>query len=299
MRFLIALIAFGFFATAANAQMSRTCQYQMGPKLGQVQHFPGVAPVVLGGGCTDGMGSFGYAIPDQAAAVAAVGPVGTNCSFTSGIFAGRIVAYEWLGYSLPVGAYCQDGMFGQGLVTNQPATQSLTRTCRYLDGPKNGNIETFPAIEPVHIGMKCWDGVASFGIAYFDGAATPQNAWNGDPDTARDPTVAELATLAQPAPTGSPAQKTPLNAVKGCLPSMGAGEVAFTACVAQTMPADAVQQCAANCNACFGKLDMNHYSCKAVTGLAKKVGIDPTKIAKPIDKIWGVAKKIDKVFKIF
>jgi hypothetical protein len=145
--------------------------------------------------------------------------------------------------------------------------------------------------------MQCWDGTASFGIAFFDGGAQV-NGWNGDPNAAPDPTPADIATLAA-APANPAAQNTPLNAVKGCLPSAGAGEAAFAACISSKMPSNAVQQCAANCNACFGKWDMNNYSCKAITGLAKKVGLDPGKIAKPIDKIWGVAKKIDKVFKIF
>lgn len=49
--------------------MSTTCKYSMGPKAGRTQYFrpgtPGLTPAMIGGPCTDGMGSFGEAIPDR------------------------------------------------------------------------------------------------------------------------------------------------------------------------------------------------------------------------------------------
>lgn len=47
---------------------SRTCQFTTGPRAGTSYYFPPNVPITeapLGAPCTDGMGSFGYAIPDQ------------------------------------------------------------------------------------------------------------------------------------------------------------------------------------------------------------------------------------------
>jgi hypothetical protein len=48
---------------------STTCHFTSGPRAGQTQYFgparPGVTNAAIGGGCTDGVGDNGYAIPDQ------------------------------------------------------------------------------------------------------------------------------------------------------------------------------------------------------------------------------------------
>lgn len=48
---------------------STTCKYNSGPKAGQIQYFPpdtpGLRPAQVGQSCTDGMGSWGVAIPDR------------------------------------------------------------------------------------------------------------------------------------------------------------------------------------------------------------------------------------------
>ncbi len=51
-----------------NDGYSSTCQFDSGPRAGQVQHWerstPGLALVAIGQGCTDGQDSHGIAIPD-------------------------------------------------------------------------------------------------------------------------------------------------------------------------------------------------------------------------------------------
>jgi hypothetical protein len=47
---------------------STTCKFTVGPRAGSTQYYPpnapGLTPAVVGGPCTDGAGSIGYAIPD-------------------------------------------------------------------------------------------------------------------------------------------------------------------------------------------------------------------------------------------
>ncbi|UUC95587.1 hypothetical protein [Comamonas sp. C11] len=55
------------FGYSSEVLASRTCSYSHGPKAGQWQYFPPGIPITetaVGNPCTDGMGSFGYAIPD-------------------------------------------------------------------------------------------------------------------------------------------------------------------------------------------------------------------------------------------
>lgn len=57
-----------FAALPAVTFASRTCQFTAGPRAGSSYYFPPQVPITeapLGAPCTDGMGSFGYAIPDQ------------------------------------------------------------------------------------------------------------------------------------------------------------------------------------------------------------------------------------------
>jgi len=53
----------------SDSGVSTTCRYSMGPKAGRTQYFrpgtPGLTPALVGQPCTDGMGSWGAAIPDK------------------------------------------------------------------------------------------------------------------------------------------------------------------------------------------------------------------------------------------
>jgi hypothetical protein len=50
-------------------EYSTTCKFTVGPRAGQSQYYPpgtpGLIPVVVGGPCTDGVGSMGYAIANR------------------------------------------------------------------------------------------------------------------------------------------------------------------------------------------------------------------------------------------
>jgi hypothetical protein len=69
----VALIAnlSGIFSTKSTEhgiQYSTTCKFTSGPRIGAAQYYPpggiGVVPTIVGGPCTDGARSFGYAIRD-------------------------------------------------------------------------------------------------------------------------------------------------------------------------------------------------------------------------------------------
>lgn len=52
----------------SNGNFSRTCRYTGGPRAGETEYFPPDVPITparIGQSCTDGMGSFGFAIADQ------------------------------------------------------------------------------------------------------------------------------------------------------------------------------------------------------------------------------------------
>lgn len=53
----------------SSNSMSTTCRYTMGPKSGQTEYFdprtPGLRPAMVGQPCTDGMGSYGSAVPNK------------------------------------------------------------------------------------------------------------------------------------------------------------------------------------------------------------------------------------------
>jgi hypothetical protein len=64
----------GVFGGGSKAQdhsidYSTTCKFTIGPRAGQTQYYPpgmpGLIPVVVGGPCTDGAGSMGYAIANR------------------------------------------------------------------------------------------------------------------------------------------------------------------------------------------------------------------------------------------
>lgn len=48
---------------------STTCRFTFGPRAGETQYYspntPGLTPAVIGGPCTDGARSIGYAIKDE------------------------------------------------------------------------------------------------------------------------------------------------------------------------------------------------------------------------------------------
>jgi hypothetical protein len=50
-------------------EYSTTCKFTVGPRTGQTQYYPpgmpGLTPAVVGGPCTDGVGSMGYAIANR------------------------------------------------------------------------------------------------------------------------------------------------------------------------------------------------------------------------------------------
>ena len=117
-------------------QVSSTCSYNEGPKLGQTEDLQGkIKPVAIGKVCTDGAGSSGLAVFDAAdeaaeeaeeaakaaAAQAAVNarnqrPQASTCKFYQGKKAGQQESYQGKIQPLPVGETCTDGLGSIGVV---------------------------------------------------------------------------------------------------------------------------------------------------------------------------------------
>jgi hypothetical protein len=173
---------------------SLTCQFTSGPRTGQTQNFsgvPGATPAPIGSPCTDGQGSFGVTIGPSptTSGPAPGGPAGmsTTCRFTNGPRLGQ--TQNFAGFPgitpIPLGSPCTDGAGSTGFAvadttpssgpsaTNPlPTTVSLppgmSLTCRFTNGPRAGQEQTFPAapgVTPIPIGSPCSDGLGSSGIA--------------------------------------------------------------------------------------------------------------------------------------
>lgn len=101
----------------AGPATSFTCQFNNGPRAGEIQSYVGVTgmrPIPVGAECTDGQGSTGLAIPD-----ALPMPPGKSftCQFDNGPRAGQFQTYAGVTgmQPLPVGAPCADGQGSTGV----------------------------------------------------------------------------------------------------------------------------------------------------------------------------------------
>lgn len=102
---------------SASAQESHTCRFTAGPRAGETQYFPpgpGVTPAPVGAPCADGMGSTGYAVPDEPGS--ATPALSRTCRFTAGPRAGEDQYYApSTGVTpIPVGSPCTDGRGSTG-----------------------------------------------------------------------------------------------------------------------------------------------------------------------------------------
>jgi hypothetical protein len=139
--FCILLLAFSLLAgsttVSASAhkpkrgQVSTTCHYNKGPKLGEVESLLGhMKAVSIGKPCNDGAGSSGFTVFDAADEAAeeaeeaakaqakkqSAEVLAANCQFNQGPRAGQIENYAGKIAPLPLGAPCTDGLRSIGVI---------------------------------------------------------------------------------------------------------------------------------------------------------------------------------------
>jgi len=135
----ITLLSFTAEASALKpkpGQTSTTCQYNDGPKAGEVESFKDKAkPVLIGKPCADGQGNSGIAVFDkedeeaeeaeEAAKAAALAaklqeranvPLAANCQYKQGPKAGQTESFAGKQPSQAVGSACSDGLRSVGVV---------------------------------------------------------------------------------------------------------------------------------------------------------------------------------------
>jgi Sel1 repeat len=116
-------------------QLTHTCHFNRGPRSGKTISFGGAQPVAVGSVCTDGLASFGVAVPDN------LHPALTHtCGFDQGPRSGTSQAYP---VTIPVGLSCWDGVSSSGM--GIPDGSTLTPSTPQPPSPST------PASEPTEI----------------------------------------------------------------------------------------------------------------------------------------------------
>ena len=205
------------------------CQFDNGPRAGQVQSYAGVTgmrAIGIGAPCTDGQGSSGAAIaaaPVQPPAsmqptAVPLAPATTSvCRFDRGPRAGQLQSYAGVTGMQPVfvGSACTDGQGSSGVAVPVAPVQAtalppptplapvpaLSSTCQFDAGPRAGQFQSYAGvtgIRPTRVGRQCTDGQGSTGVAIADAADPPPPAVRP-----RAIAVASSASPVRTAPRGS------------------------------------------------------------------------------------------------
>ena len=223
---LICLVALLVPSAGLAQALAHTCQFNAGPRAGQQQSYPQVQPIPVGSPCQDGAGSTGVAVPDGAGGSPTpqvqTASLSHTCQFNAGPRAGQQQSYPQV-QPIPVGSPCQDGVGSTGvavpdgaggLPTPQVQTASLSHTCQFNVGPRAGQQQSYPQVQPIPVGSPCQDGAGSTGVAVPDGAGglpTPQVQtaslshtcqFNVGPRAGQQQSYPQV----QPIPVGSPCQ---------------------------------------------------------------------------------------------
>jgi hypothetical protein len=158
--------ALGVHAESLPAGMSLTCQFTSGPRAGTSFNFtgiPNVTPAPIGGPCSDGAGSTGYAIAPGGGAAAA--PPGAAAPAPGAAAPAPGAAAPAPG-ATPGGGRAGAGGAAAPSGAGLPAGMSLT--CKFTSGPRAGtsfNFTGIPNVTPAPIGGPCSDGAGSTGYA--------------------------------------------------------------------------------------------------------------------------------------
>ncbi|MDD4914392.1 MAG: hypothetical protein PHW13_05065 [Methylococcales bacterium] len=116
-------------------QVSTSCYFNFGPKVGQTENLKAFAkPVLLGRPCTDNNGSTGISVLDKEAAEAEEAEEVAEAALKAGKKK----------YSSQV---------------------RLSSVCQFNEGPRSGEVENFQDKNPpIPVGTPCSDGVNSIGV---------------------------------------------------------------------------------------------------------------------------------------
>ncbi len=168
--------------SAQSPQLSTTCKFTQGPRAGQTQVYAGAKPLPVGGACKDGQGSTGVVVADangsSKGSVPAGRQVSTTCKFTKGPRAGQTQSYPGA-KPIPVGAPCRDAQGSTGAAVADangsgtapvPGGQQVSTTCKFTQGPRAGQTQSFPGAKPIPVGTACNDGKGNAGAAVADGS---------------------------------------------------------------------------------------------------------------------------------
>ncbi len=206
-----------------SGQLTRTCQFNAGPRAGQRQSYPQAQPIPVGSPCQDGQGSTGLTVAEQGPPPIPGGGSGQltrTCQFNAGPRAGQTQSYPEA-QPIPVGSPCQDGQGSTGLaIAEQGPTPipgggsgQLTRTCQFNAGPRAGQTQSYPEAQPIPVGSPCQDGQGSTGLAIAEQGPTPIPGGGSGQLTrtcqfSTGPRAGQTQTYpqAQPIPVGSPCQ---------------------------------------------------------------------------------------------
>lgn len=179
---------------AAQPQLSLTCQFNSGPRAGQVQSHADASStgaMPIGAPCTDGQGSIGVAIPDPSVpprvpvappSNPAAPPTSFTCRFNNGPRAGQVQSYAGVTgmQPMPAGARCTDGLGSTGAAIPDPSVQpalssadapAMSSTCQFDNGPRAGQVQSYAGVtgmQAMPIDAPCTDGRGSTGVAVPD-----------------------------------------------------------------------------------------------------------------------------------
>jgi hypothetical protein len=160
-----------FLGTAFAAdQMSHTCKFRRGPLQGQTHTLPDRSATAVGSTCSDGLTSFGIAVPDPDVPETSQ-PMSHTCKFHVGPLQGQTHTLPNLS-ATRVGSTCSDGLTSSGVAVPDPDGETssgrTSHSCRFTRGPLKGQTQTFPNQSPTKIGSTCSDGLTSSGVAVAD-----------------------------------------------------------------------------------------------------------------------------------
>jgi hypothetical protein len=169
-RFISLTVWFTLLASVAHGQTTSTlCRFDRGPRAGQTQDYAPMAPLPIGSGCQDGVGSTGWVVAPEGKGSTPEGPSkSTLCRFDRGPRAGQTQDYAPMA-PLPIGSGCQDGSGSTGWVVapegkgSAPEGPSKSTLCRFDRGPRAGQTQDYAPMAPLPIGSGCQDGTGSTG----------------------------------------------------------------------------------------------------------------------------------------
>jgi hypothetical protein len=105
-----------------DSSKSTLCRFDRGPRTGQTQDYAPMAPLPIGSGCQDGVGSTGWVVAPEASAQKDSSK-STLCRFDRGPRTGQTQDYAPMA-PLPIGSGCQDGDGSTGwVVAPEPPAQ--------------------------------------------------------------------------------------------------------------------------------------------------------------------------------